>query len=628
MLAMRISLYILFCLMPCWLFAQQGEQQDTSYSQIKILYSETFINEKQDEEDLQFYKGDVKIFHDSTFMFCDSAVTELNILDAVGNIVMLRQDTLKVFGDSLHYDGLKSYAELYGNVALLNGSQSLYSDALYYDIAQEKVSYQDTALMQSERAQLSSLSGYYDLEKDIAHFFGEVVVIDSNLTLRCDTMIYDANISRANFYGPSYITQGENKIYCESGYYETETGNAYFEKNTKFYGDSLNSQSNFIEYDRERSVMILTGDAVVEKEGTLAKAERIEYFDQDSTIVLEGNAYYMDKDSEVYGEYIHFDNAKKTIDIIGDGVLYKDEIVLRGDTIFYDVNTEKGSSVGQVVFEDTLNARLLYSDFLEQENDDNYVAYSRTSRPYIEERSASDTLFLAGDTLRTIEKFDGSDSLHLMRAYHDVRMYSHGMQGVADSLEYNTKDSLISFYGSPVLWADTTQFVADTIIVKNDEEGIQEVFLRSNAMIGNKLGIKFYDQIKGKQIHAKLDSNNIKWMEVKGNAEVIYMLRDEQGAFIGANKTICSYIEFFFEGGELKDIKFHSNPTSHMVPVNQASNTDLYLSDFVWYEDKRPWSLDDILKNQWEEKLEDKEEIDIFEEDVLEIFDQIKNAPK
>ncbi len=625
---MRLSLYIILLFMPCWLFSQVSEEQDTSYSQIKILYSETFINEKQGEEDLQYYKGDVKIFHDSTFMFCDSAVTELNILDAVGNIVLLRQDTLKAFGDSLHYDGLKSYAELYGNVALINGKQSLYSDALYYDIDQEKVSYQDTALMQSERAQLSSLTGFYDLENDIAHFYGEVVVIDSNLTLRCDTMIYDANISRANFSGPSYITQGNNKIYCESGYYETETGNAYFEKNTRFYGDSLNSTSNFIEYDRARSVMILTGDAVVEDGESVAKAQRIEYFDKDSTIVLEGDAYYKDKDSEVYGEYIHFDNGNKTIDIIGDGVLDKDEVVLRGDTIFYDLNTEKGSSVGAVVFEDTLNQRFLYSDHLQQENDDNYIAYSNSSRPYIEERSESDTLFLAGDTLRTIQQFDGTDSVDLMRAYHDVRMVSNGMQGVADSLEYNTKDSLISFYGSPILWADTTQFVADTIIVRNDDEGIKEVFLRSNAMIGNRLGIKFFDQIKGKQIHAKMDSNQIKWMEVRGNAEVIYMLRDEQGAFIGANKTICSYIEFFFTGGELQDIKFHSNPTSNMVPVNQASNTDLFLKDFVWHEDKRPLSLEDILKNQVEEKLEEKEEIDNFEEDVLEIFDKLKNAPK
>ncbi len=615
------------CILLLLGFQAIGQEADTSYSQIKILYSETFISDASGDEDIQYYKGDVKIFHDSSFMFCDTAVTRLNILDATDNIILIRQDTLQVFGDSLHYDGNRSYAELYGEVALLNGKQKLFSDALYYDIENERVSYRDTALMQSERAQLSSLTGFYDLEADKAHFFGEVVVIDSNLTLRCDTLLYDAAIKRAFFEGPSYITQGDNKIYCEGGYYETESGNAYFEKNTRFYGDSLDSKADFIEYDRLAGKMILTGNAEVQDNESFARAQRIEYLEKDSSIIMEGDGYYKDDDGEVYGDYIYFNNEKGELIITGNGSLYRDEISLSGDSIYYDVTKEAGSSYGNVIFEDTLEQRLLYSDFLLQDSLGNTTAYNKEGRPYIEEQGDADTLFLAADSLYLQQ--NEQDSVDRMRAYNAVKMYSKGFQGVADSLEYDTVDSLIWFFGNPILWADTTQFTADTIIVKTGDEGIEEVFLRSNAMIGNKLGERFYDQIKGKNIHAVIDSQDIEWMEVKGNAEVIYMLRDDGGAFIGANKTVCSYIEFFFDSGELKDIKFHANPTSNMVPVNQASQAELYLSGFIWEANKRPISLDDILNVKMEEiPVQESDESDTFEEDVNQVLEKLKYVPK
>ncbi len=617
---MKQRILILLCFLQICVF---GQEQDTSeYKQLKVLYSEAFVNERIGDEEFQFYRGNIKILHDSTFMFCDSATTVANKLDAVGNIILLRHDTIEIFGDSLNYDGIEKYAKLYGEVILKNGDQKLYSDALFYDLKTENVSYIDTALLETQGARLSSLRGNYNMKSGLSYFYEEVIVIDSSFTLLCDTLVYDSKSKRANFVGPSYITQDENKIYCEAGYYDLETGNAYFEKEAKFYGDSLNTKSDYIDFNKDKNLITLTGNAIVEDGKSDAKAEKISFFRNEDIVILEGNGQFTDNETKASGQYIKYQSTDEKIWIEGSGKLEKDGLFLEGEKIFYDAKTNEGYSEGDVISEDKENGRKIYSDFLSQTNEEDFVAYNNQGRPYIEEIMDNDTLFLSADTLQSIQQIDSLDTFRIFRAYHDVRLFSNAFQGRADSLLYNTKDSSFIFFGEPILWADTTQFVADTILLKSNEEGIEQVKLRSNAFITNKLGIKYFDQIKGKNIFAKLDSSSIKWMEVKGNAQTIYLLRDENGAFIGANKTECSYIEFTFENKELEGIKFHSQPTSKMVPVLKASEAQLYLNGFDWNEKERPLSLNSILEIVKTEENNTIEEDD-FGKDVLDILEKM-----
>ena len=75
-----------------------------------------------------------------------------------------------------------------------------------------------------------------------------------------------------------------------------------------------------------------------------------------------------------------------------------------------------------------------------------------------------------GDTLQMVSYNLNTDSLYrLMKAYHKVRMYRTDVQGVCDSLVYNSKDSCMTMYTDPILWNDGQQLLGEQIkIYMND----------------------------------------------------------------------------------------------------------------------------------------------------------------
>lgn len=170
------------------------------------------------------------------------------------------------------------------------------------------------------------------------------------------------------------------------------------------------------------------------------------------------------------------------------------------------------------------------------------------------------------------------------------------MQGLADSLVFNDADSLFSFFGDPVLWSDTTQFSADSITMSIRNNQINDIMLTQKAIIISELYGTYYDQIKGKEILARFDSNAIKDMWVTGNAESVYYTRDDQNAFIGVNKTICSKMYFTFLLGQIDVLKYFGENSSSMMPMGEAKHDTLRLEGFRWRAPTRPHSVKDLLE--------------------------------
>jgi lipopolysaccharide export system protein LptA len=639
---------VAIAIIPMLTFAQADDtvaESDTIYDPIRVVYADKFVADNNSEEAKQFYTGDVKIVHDSTFFQCDSAVTSETFLVAFDNVTIIKSDTIETFSNILHYDAINEFATLVGDVAVINGQQELYTDTCYYDLVRNIVSYPDTALMLSENSKLSSRNGRYELDNKFAYFYQDVVVIDSAFTLLTDTLHYDIASSKASFFGPSFITQEATQIYAEKGYYNTDTGDAFFEKNAKYNSETGKATSDIMRYLPDESKVILEGNPIVKDSSYYATADRIEYDDQDSTIVMVGNAFFKDDESRAQGETIKLNQKTGDIEIFGDGWYQNGDTELSSDTILYNEKTKVGKTTGKSVFTDNENDRRLYADHLDYKADGSYIAYNDTSRPYIEQVDDGDTTYLAADTLYSYSVPRDStavDSIEYFIGYPNVRIFSDRFQAVADSLSYALQDSMLTLFGNPIAWADTSQFAGDTVVMKNDDEGISDIHLYGKANIINYLDDRHQDQIKGKTIHAELDSQSMKHMNVVGNAETIYFLRDEVGHYIGANKTICSYINFWFEEGELSDVKFHGEPVSEMNPIGLATDEALYLSDIKWDESKRPRSKDDLLTdkintlgidpeaegNGTTQELETDKEVDTFEAKAKEALKRNKGTNK
>lgn len=622
-------------------------ETDTVYDPIRVVYSERFVAENGNDKDaLQYYTGDVKILHDSTFFLCDSAVTSQNLLKAFDQVTILKSDTIETHSNTLIYNGNSQLAILTDDVVLINGVQQLFTDTLYFDLNTDIASYPDTALMISGTSKLSSRNGLYNLNRKYAYFYRDVIVIDEAFTLLTDTLHYDIASNKASFFGPSFISREATQIYAEGGYYNTNTGDAFFEKNAQYNSETSHAKSHIIRYLPSDGLVILEGNAIVQDSSYYATADRIEYLEKDSTVLLIGNASFRDDESQATGSTIQMNQTTGDIQIYGNGIYQNGSTILASDTILYNEQTQIGKTSGQSIFTDTESNRKLYADNLDYLADGSYIAYNNSLRPYLEQVGEDgDTTYLSADTLYSYSEYRDtldSEKVEYFLGYPNVIVYSDRFQAIADSLAYAVQDSMLTLYGSPMAWADTSQFGGDTIVMQNDNDGIRGIHLYGKANIINYLDKKHQDQIKGKVIHAKLDSQQMESMKVIGNAETIYFLRDEKGYYIGANKTICSYINFWFKSGELTDVKFHGEPVSEMNPIELAGNDDLYLNQIKWDESRRPKEKEDIFlsdtlsiptdivpsSSKIESVLDKEKEVDTFEQEIksaLKRNKQVKN---
>jgi len=181
-------------------------------------------------------------------------------------------------------------------------------------------------------------------------------------------------------------------------------------------------------------------------------------------------------------------------------------------------------------------------------------------------------------------------------ANKNVKIYKTDLQAICDSLIYSEADSIFNFYKQPIIWSDTSQFSADTINIQMANEKIDQIDMIKNAFMINSPDEENFNQIKGKDITAFFENDDVRRMNVVGNAESVYWARDDDDAYIGANKVLCSSMLMYFGNNEVEDIRFYNKPDGNFTPMNQVKKSEIQLAGFKWVKDERPISLEYILR--------------------------------
>ena len=181
-----------------------------------------------------------------------------------------------------------------------------------------------------------------------------------------------------------------------------------------------------------------------------------------------------------------------------------------------------------------------------------------------------------------------------MLAYNRVKMFKKDFQSVSDSLVYIQKDSTFWLYNNPIIWSDTSQLTADTMRILLKDKKLDRVLMRQNAFIVNSKDALYFNQIKGKDISAQFENDNLRLMVVEGNAESVYYALDDQEAYIGVNKAVCSEMLIYFGDNKVDRIKFLSQPQATMFPMKKADHNALKMKGFKWDIKARPKSVEDL----------------------------------
>ena len=625
---------------------------------ISIHSENNQVIDATNEPATQYLNGDVKVYHGGAFMYCDNAVLKGADLRMYFNVVLLQNDTIKIFADSLHYNGDSLVAYLYGDIILENGpDKKLYTSYLRYDVKNKIAYYTQNAKLVDKTATLISRRGRYVLNEKTAYFYEKVKVTADDFTMISDSLAYQTVTQEMKFLAPVRITRDTSNIYSEKGWFDLDDKKGDFIGNAQYLAGKTQAKADTITYDGIADHIILKSSSkrseyISEKD--TAYAQTIFYNKKEETFNLHDNAHYKGGKNEVKGNNIFYNKVQEKFKVTGRSIVSDPPMLIEADTLDYDKNIKFGKADGHVIWKDTSAKTSIIADHVIYNGvSNNMLAVNDTLRPMFTTEISGDTLFLRADTLKSFRQFKERiiypdknasrlaakansrakkaeinfsdptikteiiqtdttaittdsiitdtiytgiiDTLDYFVAYNKVRLFKSDMQAVADSLVFAKSDSVFTMYKYPIVWSDSTQVSGDTIDLFLKDKKLDKMKVKSQANILNSPDLLFFNQIQGRIIESFFEQGKIKRIDVNGNARMVYYLFDEKDkSYSGVNTTEASTMTFHLKQGKVSDIYNYLEPKSIVYPMKSTNHDQIKIKGFKWVPELRPVSRDDL----------------------------------
>ena len=446
--------------------------------------------------------GNVVLIQDSLYMNCDYAIVIDDIQAyARGNIVIVHKDSTVIYADTLRYDGLSKKSILTGEVILDSRSKRLNTDRLLYDLNEERATFTTGGKLIDDISTLDALYGTYDVNTEEALFKHNVQFQDTSMLVVTDSILYDYHKSKIRFLGPTNIYQDSTTIYNEAGVYDTRIDKGVLSENVQISTQDRLIKAGLLIYDGKADTYDMFLDPVIiEPDGSEARGDSINYNARTEILRLLSNASYISDDQDVQADEIVYDLQNDTYTTTGRSQVVDEGSTIEADTI---LKTDDGQTIAKgelVVLQDTSSGSTIFCQAIES-TENGHKAYGIGSQPLlIYELGDADSLFLRGDTLFTVQ----TDTSDFFIADSDVTIRKGPISGRSDQLIYDKVDSLITMYRSPIMWSDSTQLTADTIIMTMVDDNIEGLDLVSNAFIIEQDSDDAYNQVNGDRIDCSI----------------------------------------------------------------------------------------------------------------------------
>ncbi|HSQ47399.1 MAG TPA: hypothetical protein VLM44_10845, partial [Lutibacter sp.] len=204
-----------------------------------------------------------------------------------------------------------------------------------------------------------------------------------------------------------------------------------------------------------------------------------------------------------------------------------------------------------------------------------------------------DSVYIHGNKLMVTGKVDD----RIVRAFNRVKFFKSDLQGKCDSLITFEKTGLTKFLVNPVMWTQGNQITGDTIhLISNPKtEQLDSLKILNNAFMVQKDSAG-YSQLKGKNMFGKFKNNALKSLDVVGNSEVIFYVRNDLQELIGITKMKSSKNIFItLANNEIEIIDFIEKPEGKTYPPSKLPENEELLKGLIWRETERPLNKEGIF---------------------------------
>lgn len=532
-----------------------------SETMVYLEQAETLIFDEERHPDAQILKGNVRFRHDDALMYCDSAYfyESSNSLDAFGHVRFVQGDTLFGYCDKLFYDGNTRFAKMRYHVKLEDKSTTLTTDSLNYDRANDLAWYYTGGQIVDSVNTLTSIWGQYTSHDNQALFRGEVHLKNDKFVMDADTLKYNTSTNISDIVGPTTIIyEEETTIYTTLGWYNTQTEQSELLQHSLIvHTDGNTMTGDTIYYDKQLGFGRAIG--------------HIEFVDSADHITLYGHYGEMWEETEK-GNNIGFATDSALMVDWSDSTAFS---YMHGDTLFTEEIAYK--AVGEIIQHDSVRSIVARDSIL--------IDSILTWQP-------PDTVMVlpAPDTLWR------DTAYRQIRARHGVRIYREDMQAVCDSSRYNSRDSILSLYGTPVMWSDDQQVSADMIDIYMKDNEADHLTGTGNAMIIQMKHPIYYNQISGQEMIAYIENQELRQLDMDGGVEAGVFPQEEDSSFVAFNKVASAKARFYFKDGALDRAVFLSKPVGTAFPLKDLPEEQTHLSGFFWAGAERPLFPDDVFR--------------------------------
>ena len=299
-------------------FSQQEEQQK---KQIELIHANVLKTLPQYGNDVQFLKGQVILAHDSSVVYCDSAVynvkhNDFKAFEHVRMVSVRGVDTVVLRCDSLWFLGDSNLAVAMGKIVLEKDTITLLTDTLTYNTKTRIASYYKGGIIYTKSDTLKSEQAVYYVKDKKINFLKNVELHSRGYKIFTDTLVHDIKNKVSYFYGPTHIYGDTTYLFAKRGYYDHKHKKAVAQLSTKIVYKNQTIWADEINFDRITGIGEAKGNVRVEDTAN-------------KTIVL--------------GEYGKFYQKQKKVFVSGDATLIqydnKDTIWIRSDTLLSFIDT-------------------------------------------------------------------------------------------------------------------------------------------------------------------------------------------------------------------------------------------------------------------------------------------------
>ncbi len=85
-------------------------------------------------------------------------------------------------------------------------------------------------------------------------------------------------------------------------------------------------------------------------------------------------------------------------------------------------------------------------------------------------------------------------------------------------------------------------------------------------------------------------------VEIDGNAETVYLPKDDKQVIIGLNRLEGSSLTMFLKEDKLQKLIVWPQPKGRFFPLDKLTSEDRFLRHFAWYETYRPKDKQDVFR--------------------------------